>query len=65
MQVVINGQPTSIEPSETVQDLVGRLGLTGRIAVEINRHIVPSEHFPTRLIEDGDVIEIVRAIGGG
>ena len=65
MQVVINGQPASIDDSETVAELVKRLGLQGRVAVEINRSIVPSGRFEAHRLQDGDLIEIVRAIGGG
>ena len=47
-------------------DLLQRLELTGRrLAVELNRDIVPrSQHAATVLVE-GDQIEIVHAIGGG
>jgi thiamine biosynthesis protein ThiS len=65
MQVVINGQSTSIDESETVAELVERLGLQGRIAVEINGYIVNFGQFETHRLGEGDVIEIVRAIGGG
>ena len=36
-----------------------------RIAVERNGDIVPRSQFTNVVIEDGDVLEIVHAIGGG
>lgn len=65
MQVIINGQDTSIDEGESVADLVESLGLHGKIAVEINREIIPRSQFTMHIIREGDVIEIVKAIGGG
>lgn len=65
MQVVINGQSVSINESETMAELLKRLGLHGRIAVEINGYIITCGQFETHRLCEGDVVEIVRAIGGG
>jgi len=63
--LTVNGDPMTLEGT-TVADLVAQLQLQGRrLAVEVNRDIVPkSEHGQHRL-NDGDVVEIVHAIGGG
>ncbi|MBM7334553.1 sulfur carrier protein ThiS [Alloalcanivorax marinus] len=63
--LTVNGDPMTLEGT-TVADLVAQLQLQGRrLAVEVNRDIVPkSEHGQHRLY-DGDVVEIVHAIGGG
>ncbi|MCC4310001.1 sulfur carrier protein ThiS [Alcanivorax marinus] len=63
--LTVNGDPMTLEGT-TVADLVAQLQLQGRrLAVEVNRDIVPkSEHGQHRL-KDGDVVEIVHAIGGG
>lgn len=64
--VTLNGAATVLPVTATITDVVTHLGFTGkRIAVERNQEIVPkSQHTATRLAE-GDVIEIVHAIGGG
>ena len=49
----------------TVESLIKHLELSGRLAIEINQQIVPRSEFSARTIADGDVIEIVHAIGGG
>ncbi|WP_258035666.1 sulfur carrier protein ThiS [Stutzerimonas stutzeri] len=66
MQIQLNGEPYELPAGETVADLLVRLELSGRrLAVELNRDIVPrSAHASTELSE-GDHIEVVHAIGGG
>ena len=65
MRVVINGQEAMLEGIATVADLIHRYDFQGRIAVEINRELVTQGRFATHYLQDGDAIEIVRAIGGG
>ena len=36
-----------------------------KVAVEINREIVPKSALVQRLIQEGDRIEVVHALGGG
>ena len=66
MQIQLNGEPYELPAGETVADLLERLELSGRrLAVELNRDIVPrSAHLSTSLSE-GDHVEVVHAIGGG
>jgi len=65
MQVLINGETDTLEDGSSLADLVNRLDIQGKIAVEINGEIVPRSRFATHLLQEGDRIEIVRAIGGG
>lgn len=65
MQVVINGEPSQLDGVHNVADLVRHLRLEGRIAIEVNREIVPRSQFATRGLRNGDVIEVVQAVGGG
>ncbi|OGT83034.1 MAG: thiamine biosynthesis protein ThiS [Gammaproteobacteria bacterium RIFCSPLOWO2_12_FULL_52_10] len=65
MLVIINGVETELADTVTVANLLKQLELTGRIAVELNKQIVPRSEFESRLINNGDMIEIVHAIGGG
>jgi sulfur carrier protein len=49
-----------------VTQLVAILRLTGkRLAIELNGEIVPRSQFSATLLADGDVLEIVGAVGGG
>jgi sulfur carrier protein len=65
VQVLVNGKSTSLPGVATVRELLARLELRGRVAVEINEHIVPQSEFESHPVRDGDRIEIVHAIGGG
>lgn len=65
MQIILNGNSTDIIDVITVDDLIRELKLQGRLAVEINRQIVPHSLFHLQKINPGDKIEIVHAIGGG
>lgn len=52
--------------SESVAALLARLELTGRrVAVELNLDIVPRSQHDSTLLNDGDQVEVVHAIGGG
>jgi len=65
VQVLVNGKPTSLADIATVRELLARLALQGRVAVEINERIVPQSEFGSHPVREGDRIEIVQAIGGG
>lgn len=66
IQISINGAAREFAESLSVAQLIVELELTGkRIAIERNGEIVPkSEHASTQLV-DGDVLEMVVAVGGG
>jgi thiamine biosynthesis protein ThiS len=50
----------------TIENLLGQLEIDLRlVAVEQNLEIVPKVDYSTRLIRDGDSIEIVQFVGGG
>ena len=49
-----------------VDALVEQLGMKAdRVAVELNREIVPRERWPETALRDGDRLEIVHFVGGG
>ncbi len=66
MQIYVNGTPRTLAESVGLAALLLEMGLVGkRIAVEINHEIVPRAQYGDRVLQDGDRIEIVQAIGGG
>lgn len=65
MNISINGAPTTLPDGLTVADLVKHLGLTGPVAVERNREVVPRAEHQTTPLVDGDAVEIVHFVGGG
>jgi sulfur carrier protein len=66
MQIIVNGEATEVPMSLQMSDLIERLGLSGRrIAVEVNRELVPRSRFDAHALRDGDRVEIIHAVGGG
>lgn len=65
MQLVINGKTTEVRGAN-VDALVEELGMKGdRVAVELNREIVPRAQWPQQPLHEGDKLEIVHFVGGG
>lgn len=64
--VRFNDQPLEVPPGCTVAGLLERQGLAGRrVAVEVNREIVPRGAHASRALAPGDRVEVVHALGGG
>ena len=66
LHVLVNGATHRLPAGSTVAALLAKLDAAGkRVAVERNGAIVPrSAHARTQL-SDGDVLEVVIAVGGG
>ena len=66
MNLTINGEKRILASAETLATLVGELGMkSDRVAIELNREIVPREQWPQTPLKDGDQLEIVQFVGGG
>ena len=66
MNIIVNGENRSLEADANLGQLLEILGLNGkRIAVEVNRDIVPRSDYDSFKLSDNDTVEIVNAIGGG
>ena len=65
MNLTINGKSESCS-AESLSALVAELGMKpDRVAVELNRDIVPRDRWPQTPLKDGDRLEIVHFVGGG
>ena len=66
MNILLNGEAREIAEGTLLSQLIEQLDLHGkRLAVEINKEIIPRSQHAEYAIKDGDNIEIVHAIGGG
>jgi len=71
MRVHINGEehafPDPAPPAQfTLASLIEALEMkSDRVAVELNRDIVPRGRWPEMPLKDGDRLEIVHFVGGG
>lgn len=66
MQVTVNGDPRTVPEPISVEQLVQLLELKKeRIAVELNRNIIPRGQWEAVALKSGDDLEIVHFVGGG
>ena len=65
MKIQLNGDTREVADATTVADLVASLGLSGPVAVERNREVVPRAEHATTALAAGDEVEIVHFVGGG
>jgi sulfur carrier protein len=66
LKILLNGEPREVAAGASVGDLLDVEGYAQRkVAVEVNREIVPKSLHAQRVLREGDRIEIVHAIGGG
>jgi thiamine biosynthesis protein ThiS len=64
--IQLNGEPHALIGDPRVGALIERLKLKrGRVAVEINRAVVPKAAWDSVEIRPGDKVEIVNFVGGG
>ena len=66
MNILLNGEPRSLENAASIADLLRLEGLAERrVAVEVNGAIVPRSQHATHVLGEGDKVEVVHALGGG
>ena len=66
IQVTVNGAERRFPSAVRLASLLDEMNVAGKkIAVERNGEIVPRSLHAETLVEDGDRLEIVVAVGGG
>ena len=66
IEIQINGEPREVPESLSVSELLVLLELAHkRLAVEINRDIVPRSQHADHRLQPGDKVELIQAMGGG
>jgi thiamine biosynthesis protein ThiS len=66
MNLIINGEDRQFDSTLNISTLLERLGMKpDRVAVELNRELVPRERWPGTQLTDDDKLEIVHFVGGG
>jgi len=66
MQVQINGQWEDLPDAVSVAELLSARSLQPRrVAVELNRRIVPRLRYAETCLSNSDSLEIVTLVGGG
>ena len=66
INIVLNGENKKISKNSNIDQLLKDLDLENvRLAVEINKEIVPRSNYGLHALNEDDIVEIVQAIGGG
>lgn len=66
LTITLNGESRTYPTSMTVAELLQAQGQNSkRVAVEVNREIVPLAKHPEHQLSDNDIVEIVTLVGGG
>ena len=66
LSIRVNGEPHTLSPGDSLAELIEGLGLGGRkLAIAVNREVVPRAQYRTRRLAPGDRVELLEAVGGG
>ncbi len=66
MKLQINGEARDFNAPLPLTSLIEQLGMKqDRVAVELNRSIVPRDQWAATSLSEGDRLEIVHFVGGG
>jgi len=66
MKIRLNGEEREFDEALSVLGLLQAAGYgERRVAVEVNREIVPRSRHGQHALCEGDAVEIIQAIGGG
>ena len=66
MMLTINGEDRELSSISTISSLLDQLGMKpDRVAVELNRELIPRDRWAATELSGGDKLEIVHFVGGG
>ncbi len=64
--IQLNGAPYAIEGDARLTSLIEKLKMKPtRIAVELNREVIPKSNYAEVTLRDGDELELINFVGGG
>ena len=66
MQIQLNGESFVLEEDININDFLKKLTIDkNKVAIELNKNVVPKNSYSNTVITNKDVIEVVTFIGGG
>ncbi len=66
MYIVLNGKKFEISTSTTINQLLRKINIkSSKVAVEVNKVVIPKEKYKNFKFKEKDRVEIVTFIGGG
>lgn len=66
MKITVNGREMDVTDGITVYALLESLGVVpATMVVQQNDAIVERKHYESTIVAEGDVLELIRMVGGG
>ena len=66
MNIIVNGDKISIEKNINLENFLKLNNINNKnIVIEVNKIIITKSMWKEKKIKEGDVIEIIKAVGGG
>ena len=66
INLLVNGKERPIDDSQDLETYLNSFGLDlTHVAVGYNGEVLEREQYPDVTLQDGDILEIVRPVGGG
>jgi len=66
MKITVNQKLLVLDDKISLECLLVNLAITTKyMAVEINEIIIPKSEYTKYQLKDGDVVEVINAVGGG
>ena len=66
INLTVNGKPRALEQAVDLASFLNELGVNlQHVAVGYNGEVIKKEQYPEVKLDEGDVLEIVRPVGGG
>ncbi len=65
MEITVNGKPVRLDDGMPLEAFLAERGLAGGSVVERNGEIIARDKRRLVTLRDGDVLEVVRLVGGG
>ncbi len=66
VEIILNGEKKQIDSEVTLDRLLDLFSLPRqRVAVEVNKEVVPRANWENVRVSDADQIEVIHFVGGG
>ncbi len=66
INLTVNGKPRPVDDDMDLESYLDSFGLDLKhVAVGYNGDVLKREQYPEVVLQDGDILEIVRPVGGG
>ena len=66
MKVMVNKKLLVLDNKITLENLLIEISVSTKyMAIEVNEMIIPKSQYENYRLKDGDVVEVINAVGGG